>query len=152
VRPMGLPAGGVMGIKLASDVDGVVAMSVVDPAAHLWSITDNGLAKVTELSQYPTQGRYGQGVINVRLPKDAAEVVAAVVGTLDTDVIITTALGSTKTMRLGKADVGSRSIKPKELWKMVGRNRITGAVRLVGRLESAEEEETAVPQQLSLID
>ena len=152
VRPMGLPAGGVMGIKLASDVDGVVAMSVVDPAAYLWSITDNGLAKVTELSQYPTQGRYGQGVINVRLPKDAAEVVAAVVGTLDTDVIITTALGSTKTMRLGKADVGSRSIKPKELWKMVGRNRITGAVRLVGRLESAEEEETAVPQQLSLID
>ena len=152
VRPMGLPAGGVMGIKLASDVDGVVAMSVVDPSAYLWSITDNGLAKATELSQYPTQGRYGQGVINVRLPKDAAEVVAAVVGTLDTDVIITTALGSTKTVRLNKTDVGNRAIKPKELWKMVGRNRITGAIRMMGRLDGAEDEETAVPQQLSLID
>ena len=152
VRPMGLPAGGVMGIKLASDVDGVVAMSIVDPDAYLWSITDNGLAKATEMRQYPTQGRYGQGVINVRLPKDAAEVVAAVVGSLDTNVIITTALGSTKTMRLGKADVGSRSIKPKELWKMVGRNRITGALTMVDRPDDDEDEETAVPQQLSLID
>ena len=75
VRSMGLPAGGVMGIKLANEADGVIAMDVVDPDGYLWSITDNGLAKATKMSEYPTQGRHGQGVVNVRLPKDASEVV-----------------------------------------------------------------------------
>ncbi len=152
VRPMGLPAGGVMGIKLSSDVDGVIAMAVVDPAAYLWSVTDNGLAKATPMDQYPTQGRYGQGVINLRLPKEAAEVVAAVVGPLEANLIITTAVGTTKTMRLGQADVGTRAIKPKALWQMGDRNRVTGAIQLVARPENLSNEETAVPTQLSLID
>ncbi len=152
VRPMGLPAGGVMGIKLSSDVDGVIAMAVVDPAAYLWSVTDNGLAKATPMDQYPTQGRYGQGVINMRLPKEAAEVVAAVVGPLEANLIITTAVGTTKTMRLGQADVGTRAIKPKALWQMGDRNRVTGAIQSVARPESPNDEETAVPKQLSLID
>ena len=152
VRPMGLPAGGVMGIKLSSDVDGVIAMAVVDPAAYLWSVTDNGLAKATPMDQYPTQGRYGQGVINMRLPKEAAEVVAAVVGPLEANLIITTAVGTTKTMRLGQADVGTRAIKPKALWQMGDRNRVTGAIQSVARPESPSDEETAVPKQLSLID
>ncbi|MBK6325604.1 MAG: DNA gyrase subunit A [Chloroflexi bacterium] len=152
VRPMGLPAGGVMGIKLSSDVDGVVAMAVVDPAAYLWSVTDNGLAKATPMDQYPTQGRYGQGVINMRLPKEAAEVVAAVVGPLEANLIITTAVGTTKTMRLGQADVGARVIKPKALWQVGDRNRVTGAIQLVARLENPGDQETAVPKQLSLID
>jgi DNA gyrase subunit A len=152
VRPMGLPAGGVMGIKLGSDTDGLIAMEVVDPAALVWSITDNGLAKATEMSQFPTQGRYGQGVINVRLPKESAEVAAVVMGRPETELIIKTALGSTKTVLLGKTDVGSRSIKPKLLWKVEGRNRITGAVRRANRPESGEEGETAVPQQLSFIN
>src|SRR5690606_29732339 len=49
VRPMGLPAGGVFGIKLQNDDDGVVALDVARPEGYLWSITDNGLAKATAL-------------------------------------------------------------------------------------------------------
>ena len=157
VRSMGLPAGGVLGIKLADDVDGLIGMDVVDPEAYIWSITDNAMAKATEMSEYPTQGRNGQGVINVRLPKGASEVVAVVVDALETDLIITTALGSTKQVKLGKADVGSRFIKPKLLWKVGPRNRVTGAVCMRSRVEIAgvaedEDGETAVAQQLSFID
>ncbi|MBK8984663.1 MAG: DNA gyrase subunit A [Chloroflexi bacterium] len=151
VRPMGLPAGGVMGIKLANDADGLVAMALVDPKAYLWSITDNGLAKVTALDQYPTQGRYGQGVINMRLPTGAAEVAAAVVGSLDMKLIITAAVGTTKTVPLGHIEAGSRSVKPKPLWEVKDRNRITGALPIVGRIERMAEGDTAVPQQLTLI-
>lgn len=154
VRPMGLPAGGVMGIKLANDADGVVAMDLAQPDAYLWSITDNGLAKATKLDEYPTQGRYGQGVINVRLPKDAAEVVAAVVGPEKMQLLITTAIGSTKKLILGKTQLGSRAIKPRLVFTVGARNRITGAVRLTTRPDWVEDEdgETAVPQQLSLIN
>ena len=147
---MGLPAGGVMGIKLAHDADGVVSMDVVQPDGYIWSITDNGLAKATAIDQYPTQGRYGQGVINMRLPKDASEVVAAVIIHEDTEVLVTTGHGSTKKVQLRHTTVGSRSAKPRSVVKVGLRNRITGALRTIHRPEG-EERETAVAQQLTLI-
>jgi DNA gyrase subunit A len=126
---------------------------VVQTGTYIWSITNNGMAKATPLDQYPTQGRYGQGVINVRLPQEAAEVVTVVMGSLETELVLKTAVGSTKTFLLGAADVGARAIKPKKLWEVGPPNRITGAVRMVGRLVKGEpERETAVPRQLSLID
>lgn len=152
VRPMGLPAGGVMGIKLANEADGVVAMAIVDPAAYLWSITDNGLAKATPLSEYPTQGRHGAGVINMRLPKDAAEVVAAVVCFEKTELLVTTGTGSTKKIRIDAGTIGSRSIKPRTVITVGERNRITGALRMTERPD-VPDEDTAVapPQQLALL-
>jgi len=154
VRPSGLPAGGVYGIKLANEADGVVAMSVVDPEGYLWSITDNGLAKATAMSEYPTQGRHGQGVRNVNLPKEAAEVVAAVIGAENTQILITTGIGSTKKLKLKETYMGSRAVKPRAVMAIGQRNRITGALRMISRPDAIdEEEETAVmPQQLSLID
>jgi DNA gyrase subunit A len=154
VRPMGLPAGGVMGIKLANDADGVIAMDIAQSDTYVWSITDNGLAKATAIDEYPTQGRYGQGVINLRLPKDAAEVVAVVIGPEKMELLITTAIGSTKKLILGKTQLGSRAIKPRSVLKIGDRNRITGAVRLTTRPDWSEDEDvaTAVPQQLSFID
>ncbi len=154
VRPSGLPAGGVYGIKLANEADGVIAMSVVDQAGYLWSITDNGLAKATPLSEYPTQGRHGQGVRNMSLPKDAAEVVAAVIGAENTQILITTGVGSTKKLKLNESYIGSRSIRPRSVMTVGPRNRITGALRMMSRPDIVEEgQETAViPQQLSLID
>jgi DNA gyrase subunit A len=153
VRPMGLPASGVMGIKLADDADGVITMDVAQSDTYVWSITDNGLAKATKIDEYPTQGRYGQGVINVRLPKDAGEVAAVVIGSEKMQILMTTAIGSTKKLILGKTQLGSRAIKPRSVLRMGERNRITGAVRLTTRPNVEDEEEaTAVPQQLSLID
>jgi DNA gyrase subunit A len=128
VRPMGLPAAGVMAIKLSDEADGVVSMDIVQPDALLWSITDNGLAKTTPMSAYPTQGRYGQGVINVRLPKEASEVVAVAIGSPKATIFVNTAGGSSKRMPLGKAVDGNRPIKPRPVVRLGQRNRVTGAV------------------------
>ena len=46
-------------------------------ASLIWSITDNGLAKATAIEEYPLQGRYGQGVINLRLPEDGGSCAGA---------------------------------------------------------------------------
>lgn len=136
VRPMGLPAGGVMGIKLANEADGVVAMEMADADGFLWSITDNGMAKATPLSAYPVQGRYGQGVINVRLPREASEVVAAVIGSSSSTVYVLAASGSVRRMRLDKAVTGNRPIKPRPVVRLGERNRITGVVLLRWRKET----------------
>ncbi len=152
VRPMGLPAGGVLGIKLADEADGLVAMDVYRPDTLIWSITDNGLAKATPVDEYPLQGRHGQGVINLRLPQDSAEVVRVLVGDENTHIIITTALGTTKKLRLKQTYTGSRSIKPRSVMPVSARNRVIGAVRFVERPDVADMEETAVSaEQLPLI-
>jgi DNA gyrase subunit A len=152
VRAMGLPAGGVLGIKLADEADGLVAMDVYRPGSLIWSITDNGLAKATAIDEYPLQGRHGQGVINLRLPEGAAEVVRVLVGDENTHIIITTAIGTTKKIRLKQTYTGSRSIKPRSIISISARNRVIGAVRFVARPDVVEDEETAVAaEQLPLI-
>ena len=150
VRPMGLAAGGVMGIKLAHEADGVVAMELAQPDGYVWSITDNGMAKATPMNEYPIQGRYGQGVINLRLPKDAAEVVAMVVGSEETEVIITTTAGAIKRLRLSKTAIGSRPIRPRSVLRVGKQSRVTGAVRTVARPE-LNGEEAAAGRQLPLV-
>jgi hypothetical protein len=90
----------------------------------------------------------------MNLPKEATEVVAAVIGAEDTQILITTGIGSTKKLKLKETYIGSRSVKPRSVMTIGQRNRITGALRMVSRPDAVdEEEETAVlPQQLSLID
>jgi DNA gyrase subunit A len=132
VRHMGLPAGGVMALKLADEIDGIISMSVVNDndQAVLVSITDNGLAKATKLSEYPKQGRHGQGVINVRLPEGAGEVVAAAISLNDSYLYINTAAGSVKRIAVNKIRMGSRQIKPRSIIKIGVRNSVTGLIPL----------------------
>ena len=128
VRPMGLPASGVMGIKLDSETDGVVGMDLVAPDGYLWSITDNGLAKATPINDYPLQNRYGQGVINMRLPKGASEVVAAALLTKGAGLIVTTSGGVTKKLGLSDTTIGARSVRPQPALTLAAKSRVTGVV------------------------
>ena len=148
VRPMGLPAGGVMGIKMDSDTDGVVGMDVVVEGGFLWSITDNGLAKATPISEYPLQNRYGQGVINMRLPKGASEVVAGAVLGKGGYLIVTTSTGITKRVALSETAVGSRSTRPQSALTLAAKNRVTGVVLpVVNGMPNARTKSTDKPKK-----
>ncbi|MBW2350815.1 MAG: DNA gyrase subunit A, partial [Deltaproteobacteria bacterium] len=66
VRPMGRTAAGVRGIKLAKG-DRVVAMVVISEAQDtLFTVTENGYGKRTQVSEYRVQSRGGKGVINIK--------------------------------------------------------------------------------------
>ncbi len=69
VRPMGLVAAGVGGIKLRGD-DVVVGAGVVSGRGEVLLVSDHGRAKRIDPALFPTQGRYGSGVITWKLPKD----------------------------------------------------------------------------------
>jgi DNA gyrase subunit A len=62
VRPMGLVAAGVNGMKL-DDNDEVVGMEILPAAGELFLLTNDGKAKRVEEKDFPAQGRYGKGVI-----------------------------------------------------------------------------------------
>jgi DNA gyrase subunit A len=79
---MGRPAAGVIGIRMDAD-DRVVAAEVVDPKDEdvtLLTVSTRGLGKRTPLEEYRQQGRGGQGVIAMKLPKGAFIAGAAIVG------------------------------------------------------------------------
>jgi len=103
VRPTGLPAGGMRGVKLADENDRVVGANVVVPDQYVWTMTDDGIAKVSPMSDFPSQGRAGGGVIAMRLPKGSKELAVTTIGRLDDNVIVLTNRNKPYYMRLGRA-------------------------------------------------
>jgi DNA gyrase subunit A len=104
VRPTGLPAGGVRGVKLGSQRGYVVGVNIADDSMLVWNITDDGIAKVSLCTEYPTQGRAGGGVITMRLPKSSREVAAAAVGKAGDMIIVLSNRDKPKYMSIGVAE------------------------------------------------
>lgn len=103
VRPTGLPAGGVRGIKLKSKEDRIVAAFIPDDNRYVWSITDDGVGKFSSCEEYSSQGRAGQGIIAMRLPKGSQYLAAAAIGRRDDNIIVMTNKGKPIYMRIGRA-------------------------------------------------
>jgi DNA gyrase subunit A len=78
VRPMGRPAAGVIGIRLASPTDRVVGMSVVKPTADLLVLTETGYGKRVPLTEFRPMHRGSQGVRLISLEGKKTGEVAAV--------------------------------------------------------------------------
>lgn len=70
VRPMGLVAAGVNGIKLKKD-DWVVAAEAFQNGGQILLLASDGRAWRFDLSELPLQGRYGQGVMTCKLGRGA---------------------------------------------------------------------------------
>ena len=101
VRPKGLLAGGVSGMKL-SEGDCVVGAFVADDALFMWSITEDGKAETSPMSQYKVQGRDGKGS-PMRLER-SRKVAAAAVGRLNDTLLVLTSKHKAKYMSLGLAE------------------------------------------------
>ncbi len=67
VRPMGLMAAGVNGIKL-DDKDEVIGMEILPVEGEVFLLASDGKAKRIEQKEFPSQGRYGKGVRAWDLP------------------------------------------------------------------------------------
>ncbi len=68
VRPMGLVAAGVNGMKL-DDNDIVIGAEILPAEGEIFLITSDGKAKRVPEKDFPKQGRYGKGVVAWSLPK-----------------------------------------------------------------------------------
>ena len=112
VRPTGMGAGGMRGIKLADDKDRVIGANVVFEGSHLVTISDDGVAKTSPIAEYPVQGRAGSGVIAMKLPQDSPGLASAcIVEKLDEPVIILTSKHRAKTIKAGTLPAAKRAGK-----------------------------------------
>ena len=107
VRPMGLVAAGVNGLKL-SDKDEVVGMEILPVDGEIFLITTEGKAKRVEQKEFPVQGRYGRGVIAWDLP-ERTRLAGVVADKPNHMATIHLSKGAPKSTRLDEASIRKRA-------------------------------------------
>jgi DNA gyrase subunit A len=125
VRPMGRNAAGVRGIRLKGD-DVVVGMDLsfkAQKGAQLLIVTENGMGKRTNLTQYKIQKRGGSGLKTANITTKTGKIVASFIVSADdpdSDLIITSDNGQiiriklSEISTLGRATQGVSIMKPKK--------------------------------------
>ena len=103
IRPTGLVAGGVRGIRFAARKDRVVGAMTIRNGQYVWSITGDGLAQCALADEFPTQGRGGQGAPLTQLPQGSRGLVAATSGRQTDNILVLTNRSKAMYMRLGRA-------------------------------------------------
>jgi DNA gyrase subunit A len=163
VRPMGLIAAGVNAIKLGvgDEVVGAVVGNGKTDAAEVFLIGSDGRAKRVALKDFPSQGRYGRGVIAWDLPL-GTKLAGIATGKPNSMVTIHLLKAAAKSSRLDEAGLKKRAatrgdvvveVKPGDAvlgltaaW-WVG--RFTGAKSEVLTSDNAPDD--GQPRQLSLL-
>jgi DNA gyrase subunit A len=123
VRPMGRSAFGVKGITLETG-DHVVGAELARPGSTLFTMTENGYGKRTELEEYRLTHRGGKGVIDIKTGDRNGNVVATLQVTDADQVMIITNKGTL--IRSRAADVS-----------IIGRN--TQGVRVMALSQEGEK-------------
>ncbi len=116
VRPMGLVAAGVMGIKLAQN-DLLAGMEILPKPGEILLVTINGKAKRLTDDQFPLQGRYGQGVAAWRLPANE-KIVGLAIGKATAQAAIHTNKLLPRTIRFDEAPLQGRPAHGKTIYEL----------------------------------
>jgi DNA gyrase subunit A len=106
VRPMGLAAAGVLGIKLSVG-DEVVGGLLLPDKDEIFFVREDGQAKRIKNKEFPKQGRYGQGVIAWKL-NPGERVAGIAIGKGTQRVTLHLAKLAPKQVRLDEAPLRSR--------------------------------------------
>jgi len=109
VRPMGLVAAGVNGIKLRKN-DEVIGGGNASQRGEILLVTNGGRAKRMSINQFPLQGRYGLGVIAWKLPENEL-VAGAMIGLLTTNGVIHFKEAASRLIRVTDAPSCTRAQK-----------------------------------------
>ncbi len=113
VRPMGLVAAGVGGIKLGAR-DEIVGMELLPEKGEILLVTSDGKAKRCAAALFPKQGRYGQGVVAWKLPRTAT-LAGIAVGKPSTRVTLHLNKLAPKAMRFDEAPLQTRAAMGKDV-------------------------------------
>ncbi|MCS7011487.1 MAG: DNA topoisomerase 4 subunit A [Anaerolineales bacterium] len=107
VRPMGLAATGVNGIKLGVG-DEVVGVQTLPAVGDLFMIASDGKAKRLAQDDFPAQGRYGKGIIVWELPR-GVRLAGLALGKPNSVVTLHLLKAASKMTRLDAAPLRKRS-------------------------------------------
>jgi DNA gyrase subunit A len=132
VRPMGLAAAGVIGMRLDSDEDRIVGAGVVRPREELFVLTADGQAKRTRLSEFPQQGRNGKGVLAWKSGEDVQPIGAAI-GRPTDRAVARLSKAADRSIRYADAPRRARTGPGKEIFPVKEGDRVTALDPVIER-------------------
>ena len=132
VRPMGLAASGVRGIRLDDPQSRVVGMGLVVPTGDLLLLTEDGLIKRSALNKFPRQGRHGKGVLVWKSGEDV-RLVGATIGHSSNRVVVHLARGAARSVRFSDAPKRARTAVGAKLFEVKPGNRVTHLTPVINR-------------------
>jgi len=135
LRPMGRATSGVIGMRFKQG-DELLAMMVARDDAFVLTATDAGFAKRTSISEYPLQGRGGQGVLTAKLTDDRGGLVGALMVDLGDEVFAITSGGGVIRTRAAEVRPTSRATMGVRLINLADGDAVVGVTR---NAESADD-------------
>jgi DNA gyrase subunit A len=149
-RPMGRVTRGVRGMTLEAD-DVVIGMVIVNEqftSSTLFTVTENGFGKRTELTEYRRQSRGGKGVITIKTNERNGCVVDIKQVTDENDLMLITDQGKIIRMPIAGFSVIGRNTQGVRLMVTEETERIVAVARLAEKEETDEsyEEEEILPE------
>ncbi|MBT8421719.1 MAG: DNA gyrase subunit A, partial [Gammaproteobacteria bacterium] len=135
VRAMGRGAAGVRGIKLDGDYE-VIGLLIVGDGQVL-TATEHGYGKRTDIDEFPTQGRGGQGVIAIQTSDRNGRTVGALQVRDDDEIMLISSSGTLVRTPVTDISVIGRNTQGVRLIRVETGQRLVG---LAG-IEADEEED-----------
>lgn len=134
VRPMGRDAAGVLGIKL-KEADKVAGAGPLSSDKFLLLLTENGYAKRVAFNLFPSQHRYGQGVVaSGGKPEKVGLIVAALALSLEDEFLAFSDKGKIWRIKAGEVPHKSRPAVPEAIIALDKKEKIKGAGAAYGGL------------------
>ena len=146
IRPMGLAASGVAGMRVEAGAQ-VVGMDVGAATSELFIITSDGRAKRTPLKDFPRQGRHGKGVLAWRSDEEI-ELAGACTGQAEDRAVVHLARGVARSIRLGDAPRRARAGSGKLLIEVKESDRVVRLSPAIARANLPEPEPKPAPRAL----
>ncbi|HEX9023746.1 MAG TPA: DNA gyrase C-terminal beta-propeller domain-containing protein, partial [Geobacteraceae bacterium] len=149
VRPMGRVSRGVRGISLEAD-DVVIGMAILNENhldSTLFTVTENGYGKRTEIAEYRTQTRGGKGVITIKTTERNGCVVDIKQVTDDYDLMLITDQGKIIRMPVAGVSVIGRNTQGVRLMVTEENERIVAVARLAEK-EDAEPDDNGADEMV----
>jgi DNA gyrase subunit A len=138
VRSMGRTAAGVRGLKLAGPGDAVIALIIVGEGPVVIA-TQHGYGKLTDIDEFPRQGRGGQGVIAIRTTERNGAVVGALQVAQDDELMLISQVGTLVRTPVSDISVMGRNTQGVRLIRLDGGDRLVG----IECVEGLQEDEAA---------
>ena len=146
LRALGRVSRGVRGIRLEGD-DSVVGMQAVREDALILTVTENGFAKRTALSEYRKQARGGKGMFGYKLTERTGKVAGVSAVEEDDDLLIINSNGVIIRMAANEIPVYGRVTQGVKAMRIGDDNRVVTLSTAKREEDEGEEEEVEAPEE-----
>ena len=146
LRALGRVSRGVRGIRLEGD-DSVVGMQAVREDALILTVTENGFAKRTALSEYRKQARGGKGMFGYKLTERTGKVAGVSAVEEDDDLLIINSNGVIIRMAANEIPVYGRVTQGVKAMRIGDDNRVVTLSTAKREEDEGEEGEVEAPEE-----